>query len=341
MKPPAARVVQALDRADPAIRLYLLYGPDEAGSRALAARLGAALGPGAERTDLTSQTLKADPARLADEAASISLFGGTRWVRIDPATDDACDAIAALLAAPAAGNPVAAIAGALRKDARLLKLVQASDAALAHASYVPEGRDADALVVTIGRELGLQVRAEAARRIAGAAGGDRALIARELEKIALYLDAAPERPCPVEHETLDELGTAAGEGDLARLAHGVFGGQPHRAEAELARLASAGVEGVTVVRALTRRALQLAQLRSQMAQGDSIERVMETAGRAIFWKERDQIADELSRWPPERIASAITRLAEAERQVKSPNYPGHALIEQDLLAISRFAARRR
>ena len=341
MKPAEAALRRALDSADPSIRLYLLYGPDEAASHALALRLGAALGADAERVDLTAQMLKGDPARLADEAASISLFGGKRWIRLDPATDDSTEAVSTLLDAAAAGNPVAAIGGALRKDSKLLKLVQGHKAALAHASYLPEGRDADQLVVTMGRDLGLQLRPEVAHRLAAATGGDRALIGGELEKLALYLDAAPDRLRQVEHDALDALGAATEEGDLSRLSHAVFAGQPALADAELARLAGEGIEGITVIRALGRRALQLAQLRGQMAQGESIDRVMETAGRAIFWKERDQIAQELGRWTPDRLATAVQRLAEAERQVKAPGYPGHAMVEEELLAIARAAERRR
>jgi len=41
MKPDEARLRRALDSADPDIRFYLLYGPDEAGSRALAASAAA------------------------------------------------------------------------------------------------------------------------------------------------------------------------------------------------------------------------------------------------------------------------------------------------------------
>jgi DNA polymerase III subunit delta len=341
MKPAEASLRRAIDGADPSIRFYLLYGPDEAGSRALAARLGVAVGADAERTDLTSAQLKADPARLADEAASISLFGGRRWIRLEPATDDAIEAVQALLEAPAAGNPVAAIGGALRKDSKLVKLVEASPLALSHASYLPEGRDADAVVVENGRALGLQLRPDVARRIASATGGDRALIARELEKYALYTDAAPEHPRPLDHDALDALGAATEEGDLAALTNAVFGGQLAQADAELSRLASEGMEGVPVIRALGRRALQLAQLRSGMAQGESIDRVMQTAGKGIFWKDQPAVRAQLARWTPDALATAVARLGEAERQVKASGYPGHALVEEEILAIARFAARRR
>ena len=341
MKPDEARLRRALDGADPEIRFYLLYGPDEAGSRALAERLGKAMGPDAERIDLTSAQLKSDPALLADEAAAIGLFGGRRWIRLEPATDDATEAVQALLEAPAAGNPVAAVGGALRKDSKLVKLVQASGAALSQLSYVPEGRNAAALAIEVGRELGLQIRNDVGARIASACNGDRGLIGRELEKMALYLDAAPERPRPLEHEALDALGAAMEEGDLSRLANAVFSGQPQQADEELARLANEGIADVPVLRALGRRALQLAQLRAQVAQGESVDRVMETAGKAIFWKEKPVIQGQLQRWTPDGLATAMTRLAEAERQVKAPGYVGSALVEEEVLAISRFAARRR
>jgi DNA polymerase-3 subunit delta len=341
MKPAETRLRRALDTADPAIRFYLLYGPDEAASRALADRLGAALGPDCERIDLSSSALKADPARLADEAASISLFGGRRWIRIEPATDEALPAIEALLEAAAAGNPVAAVAGALRKDAKLLKLLQSRDDAIAHISYLPEGRDADALAVELARDVGLRCTPDVARRLANTCGADRAILSRELDKYALYLDADPERPKTLEQETLDALGAASEEGDLGKLTAAVFGGQPQAAEAELARLASEGVEGIGMLRALGRRALQLAQLRAQVAEGDSVERVMDTAGKAIFWKERDATSAALRRWTPDGLATAMARIAAAERRVKTPGFAGNAVVEQDVLAIARFAARRR
>ena len=44
--------------------------------------------PEAERIDLGGADLRGDPARLADEAASISMFGGARWILVEPAGDE-------------------------------------------------------------------------------------------------------------------------------------------------------------------------------------------------------------------------------------------------------------
>src|SRR3546814_1879050 len=79
--------------------MFLLHGPNVAGSQALTKRLERAMGPDAERIDLDGAALKIDPARLADEAASISLFGGARWIRVTLAGDEALPAIEGLLQA--------------------------------------------------------------------------------------------------------------------------------------------------------------------------------------------------------------------------------------------------
>jgi DNA polymerase III subunit delta len=78
-----------------------------------------------------------------------------------------------------------------------------------------------------------------------------------------------------------------------------------------------------------------------VAGGESVDRVMETAGKAIFWKERDGIAQALRRWTPEALATATARLGAAERQVKAPGFAGQVVVAEELLAIARFASRRR
>ena len=130
MKATEARLKAALDRPPADVRLYLLFGPDEAGATALADRLPRALGPDAERIDLDGATLRSDPARLADEAASLSLFGTARHVRVTGAGDECLAAATGLLEAERAGNPVVMIAPTLKATAKLAKLALDSPVAL-------------------------------------------------------------------------------------------------------------------------------------------------------------------------------------------------------------------
>lgn len=341
MKAGRAQVERALRQPGPN-RLILLHGPDEAGSRALAAELACAMGPEAERIDLAPATLKADPARLADEAAAGSLFGGARHILVEGAGDESVAAVEALLAASAAGNPVVVIAGVLRATSRLLKLALAAPAALAFASYPPDADEMDRLAIGLGRAAGLRIDPDVARRLTVAAGGDRAILAAELEKYALYLDAAPERPAELDHDAVDRLSADSGEANLDRLVAAVLSGAPGAADAELARLAAIGTTGVPLVRAVQRRLLLLAELRGQVERGNSIAAVLGRPQSGVRGREQEEaVTRQLQRWTAERLATALGRIAEAGREAMSARGPGPLAIDVSLNLIARNAARAR
>ena len=75
MKAVKAGLAKALARPDPDIRFYLFYGPDDAGSRALAKQLLIGLGE-AEKFAVSGPAVKADPALLADEAGEFGVGPG-------------------------------------------------------------------------------------------------------------------------------------------------------------------------------------------------------------------------------------------------------------------------
>jgi DNA polymerase-3 subunit delta len=325
--------------AKPEARCFLLYGPDEAGSRALADRLGAAMGPEAERIDLDGPTLAKDPALLADEAASSSLFGGARHIRVRANGDEVTDAVEALLSAPQAGNPVAIVAGALKHTSKLLKLVLASRDALAFASYLPDAKDAVPLVVGLAQPLGLRVMADIARQIFDTAAGDRAVIARELEKYALFLDAAENAPKPLDRQALDAVGAGEGESSAGSLIDAVLTGAAKPATEELAQLGAAGEDGIALLRAMLRKLLQLAALRSE-ADRTSLNAAMEGAGKALFWKDKPVIEAELRRWSSAELATLVDRMTAAQAQLLASGNAGAVILSQDLLTIARHAQRR-
>jgi DNA polymerase-3 subunit delta len=336
------QIERALKSPGAEIRFFLLYGPDEAGSRALAKQLASAMGAEAERIDLTGAELKGDPARLSDEAASMSLFGGARYVWVEPAGDESAEAVEALIGAAVAGNPVVMLAGALKPASRLLKLAIAAPCAMAFASYVPEAGEADKLVLEMSRGHGLIIQRDVARRIAEGAAGNRAVIAQELAKLALFADAAPEHPKPIDQEALDAIGASMEEGDLSRLVDAVLGGDAQGLGGELARLHGVGTEGISLVRpALLRRLALLAKLRAEVDAGNSVSAVMASSGKALFWKEKDTIASQVGRWRSDKLATAMHRVMEVQRQVMAPGGLGPLAVDEELFAICRQAARLR
>ncbi len=341
MKANRAEIERALDAPPHHVRLFLLYGPDEAESRGLAQRLERAMGPEAERVDLDGATLKSDPARLADEAASISLFGDKRHIRLTLSGDECMPAIEALLDGDAAGNPVAAIAGPLRPASALLKRALSDPAVMACISYALDAEKAAPLAAAMAREQGLRLDMDAARHLAHAAANDRALMAREVEKLALYLDAAPDRPATADMAALEAIGAGEGEAELSRLVDAVLGGSPDIAAGEIARLAEQGVAGIPAIRALAKRVQLLVRLARLVGEGDNAHAVVEAQGKAIFWKEKGGVERQLKRWSPERLATLADRLLAAERAIKSPASPGDLIADVEMITVARAAQRAR
>jgi DNA polymerase-3 subunit delta len=333
------QICAALDAASPDIRLYLLHGPDESGAAELAQRLARSVGAEAERIDLEPATLRSDPARLADEAASISLFGGARYIRVTGAGEECAAAFETLLEAETAGNPVVAIAPAVKSTGKLVKLAQASSRAMAFACYVPDGADADRLAATIAREHGLRTIGDTARRLASASGGDRAVMTREIEKLALYLDAAPDRPAEIDDAALDAVGADLGEAEMSCAIEAAVDGRVADVGPELARLGEAGVSPIPVLRGLVRRLMALAEMRAEVEAGRSVGDVIER--NRVFFREKAATTRALRTWSPAQLSAAIDRIRQAERGMMGSATAGEVLAAQAFVTVARIAARGR
>ncbi|WP_267378222.1 MULTISPECIES: DNA polymerase III subunit delta [unclassified Sphingomonas] len=338
MKANASQIRSALDRPRAEIRLYLLHGPDDAGAADLAARLSKAMGAGAERIDLDGPTLRADPARLADEAAALSLFGDARFVRVTPVGEEAFDAFAALLTAERAGNPVVAIAPAIKASGKLVKLAIDSPYALAFACYAPSAMEAEQIVVALAREHGLRIASGTAHKIAEASGGDRAIIAREVEKFALYLDAAPDRPADLDDAAFDAVGADLGDSEATRAVDALIDGRAADLGHELVLLGDATTSPIPWLRQIGRRLIVLAEMRAAIDRGENADAVMKR--HRVFYKEEASTARVLRRWSAPLLARALARVREAERAVMAPGNAGTVLAESVIVEIAHAMGKR-
>jgi DNA polymerase-3 subunit delta len=337
MRPAKGALGRALDRPDPAIRFYLFYGQDEGQSRGHGERL--LRGLDAEKSAVSAQAAKADPALLADEAAAIGLFGGKRALWVEPAGDEIAAAVEALLDATSVESPVIAIAGALRKTSPLVKLAESDSKALAHISYNLDERDAERLVEELASAEGLRLAPGIAARIAAAAGNERGIITQELAKVALYAGASPESPRPVDRETLDEIGAGA-EGDWMRLGDLALSGELGRLSQEL-EASAADADPVAVLRALQRRLMMLAPISARVDRGARPHDAVTSAGRAVFWKDKELVARLVSLWDSKALERAFERSGALERRLMSTNPPPAAeAVEEELVAIALMARRR-
>ena len=146
------------------------------------------------------------------------------------------------------------------------------------------------------RARGLIVRPDVATRLAEGCGANRDILANELDKFALYLDANPHAPQPLDHETVDALGADSEGGDLSRLVEGVADGDSDLLQADV----SPCREGVNVVPEPGGPSADDCPrpTASRIERGNSVERHGVT-GQVLFWKEKDAIK------PRDAVASSL------------------------------------
>jgi DNA polymerase-3 subunit delta len=292
---------------------------------------------GATKFLVAASAVKSDPATLVDEAGAMSLFGGKRAIWIESASKDIEDGVAALLEGPETESPVIAIAGVLPRTSALLKLAEVSSLAVAYAAYLPEGQDAVRMVVDIGRRYGLKIGPSVAQRLADNSGNDQAIVAQELDKLALYIGASPQAPKDLDHDAIDVLGADSDNGGFLRLADLALGGEINELAEELARLPASGSEAIPVLRSLHRRLLMLAPLRARVERGDNVDAVMTSLGKSLFFKDKAKVQRMISKWSAENLATAAQRAGELERSLMFSPAPAHEALGEELLAIARKA----
>ncbi len=340
MKVDGARI-DAIARAWPdSIRLMLFYGPDLSAARDLADEVARRCvdpsNPMAVET-LTGDRLKGDSQALVAAAAAMSMFGDRVLVRVDGIDDDGVDAVNALVAGPP-GNPVVAVAKALKKGSKLQALAERSGAIAALPCYEPSLRDALRLVSDIGQAFGLKSSREAAAALFEACGGDRMIIRREVEKLSLYLDTSPAAPRTLELADVMAVGVGAGDADQYALVAAVSGGKLGEVGNLLGRQSAAGI---VMLRAVERRLLLLLSLRAAVDAGTSPKTVVDGARPPIFWKEKDAVAADLAHWTTPALVQGLADLLAAERAIKTSGSLGETLADAALLTLARRAAVRR
>jgi DNA polymerase-3 subunit delta len=325
--------------ARPEIRLFLIFGQDESAIADIAAAMAAQL-TGAERVDLDSDAIRKDPALLADEASSLSLFGDKRYVRLNFRRDEALDAVENLLALPGDASPVIATAGNLPKTSKLRKLAESHGRAMAYICYMPDEASASTAVMSHAATVGLKIDRSLASRIARYTGQDRKLAQAELDKLALYYDASPERPMAVEVTAFEALSAETGEENIGGLVNQVMSGELRAAAREMASAREMGVDSIRIVRSLQRRVAQLCAMRAKVDAGSTPGAVV-GANRSIFWKEADEFVKQLGRWPSARLARLNGHLLEVEARLMSvKDGLASVILEEELIRIARAAARR-
>jgi DNA polymerase-3 subunit delta len=333
------RLAEFLRKPPAEFRAALFYGPDTGLVRERADRAVAAICPDLKDpfriADLSSAALAADPARLADELAALSLVGGRRVIRIR----DAGDSLAALLGSALAeskGDSFLVIeAGDLPARSSLRKLCEAAQNIAVGACYADGGRDIADIVRETLRAHDVAVSGEAVSYLVAHLGNDRQVTRSELEKLALYagnggrIELADAVACIGDSTalSLDDVIFAAADGDTSRL------------EGSLLRCLQEGQSAVGILRAMMRHFQRLHLAASRMASGASADEALRAVRPPVFFKQQERFKSQLGAWPARRAAAALDALTRAELNSKRAVLPQETVLREALFSIARAARR--
>lgn len=322
--------------------IVFFCGPDEAGATAAANDLIALLPDAGERIELTGSDLRGDPARLGDEARSTSLFGGARHIWVRAQGEDALAALETLIVTKDTGAgaacPVIVVATAATDKSRTAKLLERrSDAAVAM-FYAPDLAAVTQTVRALGDAAGVHLDAALAERIARAAKLDVRLAKSEIDKLALYLDAAPQSPRRAEPSALDAIGAACEDDSFAPLVDAVLGGDVRALAPELHRMHEQGMNPVGTLLAFERRATLLAKIAARG--GDRPLDYGDLQRMGVFRGEQQAVQAQAAIWRGARLTRLASRLIALHRRMFADSQGSVLLLSQGLAEIARQAARR-
>ncbi|MFA5119957.1 DNA polymerase III subunit delta [Zavarzinia sp.] len=341
MKLAGASIDRFLARPDPAVRLVLVFGPDGGLVRERAALAAKSVVPDLNDpfrvVELSGAALDDDPARLADEAAAISMIGGRRVVRLRDLADKHAKLIQAFLEAPAGDALVVAEAGDLpNRRSTLRSAVEEAANGAAIACYADDAGSLDDLIDQVLAKAGLGIDPDAKHWLAERLGADRALSRSELDKLVLYMGAGATRV------NLEDVRNAVGDASdigIDDVVEACLGGDMARLERSLERCRQAGENAITVLRAVSRQVLQLQLARGLVDNGASVERALSLLKPPVRFPRDRAFKAQLNRWSGHRLADAVDLLVEAELDSKTTGNPADALTARALMRIAGVAAR--
>lgn len=317
------------------IRAVLFFGPDGGLARERAQALGKTIAPDLNDpfnvSDIPPESLKGDPARLADEMGAQSLMGGRRLVRVDGAEDATAAAVQNLFGQLPAGDSLLIItAGDLQSKSPLRKLFEGADIAAGIPCYEADARDLVRLATESFREHKISASQDALSLLSTLLASDRGVARQEIEKLVTLAGAGGKL-------SLEDVAVAIGDSatlDMGDPAWAAGDGNYEELERSLARLFGDGLSPIAILRAAQRHFVRLYEA---VSSPDPLAIAMKSLRPPVFWKDESRFERQAGLWRRERLEQALIRLHQAEAECKSSGLRDLTMCSRALMAVASLA----
>ncbi|WP_332065192.1 DNA polymerase III subunit delta [Bartonella sp. CB189] len=279
------------------------------------------------------------PARLEDEARTISLFGGDRliWVSNGANQKNFIAALKSLIKEPLETSFIVIEAGDLKKGTGLRNVIEMAPTAMALPCFADDIRSLDMLINEVLGAFNTTVSSDARKWLLHNLGGDRLVSRGELEKLCLYvsgkthisLEDVKAIVSDVSAFSYDEIIDAVLQGNIANF------------EMYFSRHAATQSSHFLILNTAQRHFHQLQLLRYQVdVEGKSVFTAISQVQPTIFFQRKKIVEYALRYWKMEQISYAMERIQCAVLESRKNPLLGEAVIRQTLLGLT-IAARRR
>lgn len=322
--------------------VILIYGPDkglvsERGAK-YAKLTGLPLDDPFAVLRIEADEIDKDPARLMDEARTISMFGGDRliWIKNATAQKGLAEAVKLLIAEPAQDTYILIEAGDLKKGAALRSNVENGSTGMALPCYTDDARGIDGLIDDVLQANHLQISNDARQFLRLSLGGDRLATRGELEKLCLYARGQQR----IELEDVREL-----VGDVAALSQdevidAVLIGDLPKFNTAFDRVVNTGTHPFLLVNSAMRQFSQLQTLRYAMETGNMpAGLVVNSAKPPIFFARKKLVETALGLWSVAALNRVTDRLQRTVLESRQNSALSTAIIRQTFIALTVEAIR--
>jgi DNA polymerase-3 subunit delta len=336
------RTVDAfLRKPDAQYALFLVYGPDVGlvSERAKALVASAVDDPADpfQMVRLDGDEVSGDPARLADEAYTVPLFGGRRAIWVRAGGRSLATAVEPLLQDPPRDCRIVIEGGDWRKNHPLVAALDRSRAAAVIACHGDESASIAQIIADEVAKAGLTIAPDARDTLAAMLGGDRLASRAEVQKLCLYAHGTGRI------ETTDVLAIV---GDATALAmdaiiDAAFSGRLGALDTSTAKAWGEGVNASVLAGAGLRHALLLHKLRALVDRGQSASSVVEGAGGMIHFKRKADVAGQLSSLEAARLEAIVADFQSTVLEARRNPALAEALVSRALMRVGLAVASRR
>jgi DNA polymerase-3 subunit delta len=319
----------------------LVYGSDEGQVRQRVNQLienwSGKADPPAEKMEYRAEDFIGEDAKsLADMCASFHLLASKQVILVRDATDTLVPLLDEAIASRNSDNLlILCCSEALPLRSKLRIWAEKERAIGVIACYTDEGRNLTQLIQQTLRGYGLRADTDTLDFLASQLGGDRQIIANELEKLSLYLGESADT-CGLE-DAMHAVGNNSA-GSLDILSHAVASGNIETSCKLSDMLLQEGVMPVILVRSTMRYFNTLEQLAGLRQTGLNMEAAIEAIQPKVFFKHKATLRQHGARWGKNRIVAAQFILQKLELDCKRHHEQASLFISQGWVDIAALAS---